>query len=275
MDLLRFLYGTVPGRLLLKPLTAPRLSRFAGRVLDHPASKVLIPGFISRNHIRMEEYQDTSYRSFNDFFCRKIRPELRPVDPDPDHLVSPCDSLLSIFRISKDLVLPVKQSRYTVSSLLRNSALAERFEGGYCMVFRLCVNHYHRYIYPADSKKSRQIRIEGVLHTVRPAALEKLPVFQENAREYCLLRTHRFGTVVQMEVGAMLVGRICNYSRPAKVFRGQEKGLFQYGGSTIILLVQKDRICVCRDFSGRQEVPVFMGQMIATSVSGMSETEHL
>ena len=134
------------------------------------------------------------------------------------------------------------------------------------MVFRLCVNHYHRYIFPSDAVKSHQIRIDGVLHTVRPVALEAVPVFQENAREYCVLQTPRFGTVIQMEVGAMLVGRICNYSRPRRVYRGQEKGLFQYGGSTIILLVQKDRVRIPQEFLGQQEVPVLMGQMIAETV---------
>ena len=266
MDLLWFLYDTVPGRLLLKPLTTPRLSRLSGRILDHPASRILIAPFAARNGIDMAQFQEQPYGSFNEFFCRKIRSELRPVDQNPDHLASPCDGLLSVHPISQDLVLPVKQSRYTISSLLRSRSLAKRFEGGWCMVFRLCVNHYHRYIFPSDAVKSHQIRIDGVLHTVRPVALEAVPVFQENAREYCVLQTPRFGTVIQMEVGAMLVGRICNFSRPRRVYRGQEKGLFQYGGSTIILLVQKDRVRIPQEFLGRQEVPVLMGQMIAETV---------
>ena len=267
MDLLRFLYGTVPGRILLKPLTAPGLSHLAGRLLDHPASRILIPGFVSRNHIRLEEYQDTSYGSFNDFFCRKIRPQLRPVDPDPAHLISPCDGLLRVYPISEDLVLPVKQSGYSISSLLRSKALARKFEGGYCLVFRLCVNHYHRYCYPDDACRSREVRIDGIYHTVRPVALESFPVFLENAREYCLLKTRSFGTVVQMEVGAMLVGRIYNPPAPSHVRRGEEKGCFQYGGSTIILLLQKDRIRISESFCVSEEVPVCMGQMIGISAS--------
>ena len=251
----------------MKPLTARCVSDLSGRLLDHPASRILIPPFISKNDICMEDYQETSYRSFNDFFCRKIRPCLRPVDQHPEHLVSPCDGLLSVYPISKDLVLPVKQSSYTVSSLLRSRSLARRFEGGWCLVFRLCVNHYHRYCYPDSAKRSREVRLDGVYHTVRPAALESVPVFRENAREYCLLQTSRFGTIVQMEVGAMLVGRICNPPAPSLVERGQEKGYFQYGGSTIILLVQKNRIRIPDSFLNRQEVPVRMGEKIAVDFS--------
>ena len=263
MDTLHFLYGTLPGRLLLKPLTSPCVSDLAGRILDRPVSKVLIPGFIASNHINVDEYQKVSYRSFNDFFCRKIRPQLRPIDPDPDHLIAPCDGLLRVWPISQDLVLPVKQSSYTISSLLQNRPLASRFEGGYCMVFRLCVNHYHRYCFPDDARKSREVRIQGIYHTVRPAALEAVPVFQENTREYCVLRSKHFGTLLQMEVGAMLVGRICNLPSFPCVSRGQEKGFFQYGGSTIILLVQKDMIRIPDSLIGAQEVPVRMGEMIA------------
>lgn len=266
MDTLRFLYSTLPGRLLLKPLTAPWLSELSGRLLDRPASRFLIPLFISKNHIDMSEYPETSYNSFNDFFCRKINPTRRPVDPDPYHLISPCDGLLSVYSISHDLVIPVKQSSYTISSLLRSPSMARRFEGGYCMVFRLCVNHYHRYHYPATGTRSREVRIDGIYHTVRPQALETVPVFVENAREICLLHTEYFGTIAQIEVGAMLVGRICNPPSSPEVNRGDEKGFFQYGGSTIILLIQKDKVRIPGSLTGSQEVPVHMGQMIAQSL---------
>ncbi len=265
MDLLRFLYHTIPGRMLLKPLTAPPLSQLAGHFLDHPASRILIPGFIKRNHIDINEYEKSTYRSFNEFFCRKIRPELRPVDPAAEHLVSPCDGYLSIYPVSDDLVIPVKQSRYTISSLLHSDHIAKKYDGGWCMVFRLCVHHYHRYCYPDSGVKSRQTKIKGVFHTVRPVALQALPVFQENTREYCLLRTEKFGTLALMEVGAMLVGRIRNHPGHRQVARGQEKGYFQYGGSTIILLAGKDQIRLPESLKGAIEVPVNMGQMIAYS----------
>lgn len=89
------------------------------------------------------------------------------------------------------------------------------------------MDDYHRYSYPADGEKSENIRISGILHTVNPIAVESVPVYHENTREYCLLKTERFGTLIQMEVGAMMVGRICNYHGPRYVKKGSEKGRFE------------------------------------------------
>lgn len=115
MDMLDFLYHTIPGRMLLKPLTAPALSKLCGRFLDSSLSHFLVRPFIQTNNIRIEDYETDHIRSFNDFFSRKICEWLRPVDPDPKHLIAPCDGLLSVWKIEKDTVLPVKQSRATRS----------------------------------------------------------------------------------------------------------------------------------------------------------------
>jgi len=110
------------------------------------------------------------------------------------------------------------------------------------------------------------IFIPGVLHTVRPIALREIPVFTENCREYTLMHTAHFGKVVQVEVGAMLVGKIRNYHRRYSFSRGEEKGCFLYGGSTIIVLLQKNRVNIFPDIrkaslEGR-EVPVRLGQAV-------------
>ena len=163
-------------------------------------------------------------------------------------------------------MFPIKQSHYTVSSLLRNEKIAKHYQDGYCLVFRLCVDHYHRYCYVDSGKKSRNIHLPGIFHTVRPVALDQLPVYTENSREYTVIKTDTFGPVVQMEVGAMLVGRIVNYKEAGMVFRGEEKGMFQYGGSTIVLLVKKDRVKIRQDVLERSrhgiETPVRMGEVI-------------
>ena len=237
---LRFLYGTVPGRLLLKPLVRPGFSAFAGKLLSLPVSACLIRSFVRKYRIDLSDYESVSYQSFNDFFTRKILPGKRPADPDPDALIAPCDGLLSAYRIREGTVLPVKQSRYTAESLLRDGALASSYDGGVCLVFRLCVDHYHRYCFPADGTVRKTVRVPGVLHTVRPVALQAVPVFTENTREYAVIETERFGTVVQMEVGALLVGRIDNGVTGGLAVRGEEKGKFLYGGSTVILLLKKD-----------------------------------
>ena len=102
--LLGFLYGTAPGRLLLRPLTSRGVSRMAGRLMDSRVSKPLIAPFIRKNGIEMGEYLPEDYPSFNAFFTRRIRPEARPIDPDPAHLIAPCDGRLSVYAIGEDSV---------------------------------------------------------------------------------------------------------------------------------------------------------------------------
>ncbi|MFQ9151741.1 MAG: phosphatidylserine decarboxylase [Blautia sp.] len=155
--------------------------------------------------------------------------------------------------------------------------MAKRYEGGYACVFRLCVDDYHRYSYPADGEKSENIRISGILHTVNPVAVESVPVYHENTREYCLIETENFGTLLQMEVGAMMVGRIKNYHGPKQVKKGSEKGRFEFGGSTILLLVQKDRVDFREEFLKHTEqgieTQVEMGEWIGTAVCGIGYSE--
>ena len=115
-------------------------------------------------------------------------------------LPAPCDGLLSAYPITDSLVIPVKGSRYSIRDLVRDEELAKKYEDGTCLVFRLCVHHYHRYAYPDNGRKTKNTFIPGVLHTVRPVALRELPVFTENAREYTVIRSENFGDVLQMEV---------------------------------------------------------------------------
>ena len=159
-------------------------------------------------------------------------------------LFSPCDGKLSAYKIDKDTVLPVKGSHYTISQLLNNNDLAEKYSDGYCLVFRLAVDDYHRYSYIDSGVKGENVKIKGKLHTVQPIALEKSPVFIQNSREYTVMHTENFGDVVQVEVGALMVGKIKNHQGKGKIIRGEEKGMFLFGGSTIILLLNSGEVQV-------------------------------
>ena len=237
----KFLYDTAPGRFLLRGLTRPWLSKLAGSFLSSGLSKPLIPGFIRKNGIDLSACEDTNFSCFNDCFTRKLKASERPVDTDPAALISPCDGLLSAYAIEDGLVIPVKQSRYSIADLLGSDASI--FEGGLCLVFRLQVQDYHRYAFFDNGIAYKPYKIPGRLHTVRPIALRRLPVFTENSREITLIESEHFGTAAQIEVGALMVGRIDNYPLPDKtlVEKGAEKGRFLFGGSTIILLLGKDR----------------------------------
>ena len=260
---LRFLYRTMPGRVLLRLLTARWVSRVCGAYLDSSLSKPLIKGFVKNNDIDLSQFESDGFRCFNDCFCRRIKDGLRPLPEDEAILFSPCDGLLSAYRLTEDTVLPVKQSAYTLSALLQDEELAAQYRDGVCLVFRLCVNHYHRYCYPASGTKGENVFLRGRLHTVRPIALEARPVFTENCREYTVIDTPLFGRVLQMEVGAMLVGKIRNHHDAGPVTRGEEKGMFLYGGSTIIMLLEKDKAPIIEDFfeatARGEEIPVLLG----------------
>ena len=268
MDSLTFLYKTIPGRFFLKLLTTRGVSKLCGAFLDSRLSFFLIKGFVRKNSINIEDYQTDGIKTFNEFFRRKIKDGKRPFDMEATHLSAPCDGLLSVWQITKETVIPVKQSQYTIERLLQNKELASEYDGGLCLVFRLCVDNYHRYAYADSGRKSANIFIPGVLHTVRPIALETLHVFTENCREYTVIESPAFGKIVQMEVGAMLVGRIVNLEGQGIAERGKEKGFFEYGGSTIILLIKKDRVKINEDIVSNSmkgiETPVRMGLHIGS-----------
>lgn len=239
---LQTLYGCTAGRLAVKVISQPCLSAAAGWFLSTPVSKCIIPGFVKSHRIPMEEYLPAVYRSYNDFFTRRIRPSARPLQADTNTMISPCDGRVSVYPISEKQIFRIKQTPYTLASLLGDSRLAKRYAGGYCFLIRLTVDNYHHYCYIDDGVKSANRRIPGILHTVNPAACDVYPVYKENTREYTLIKSRHFGTLLQMEVGAMIVGKIVNLHEKATVTRGQEKGYFEFGGSTVIVLVEKDRI---------------------------------
>lgn len=240
--LLDRLYNTADGRRLLKLLTKPFVSKIAGDFMDSVFSKPLIKRFIRNNNIDTSQYVMKRFRSYNDFFTRKVKPDRRPVDLIRDHLISPCDSKVSIYPIDEKSIFRIKGSMYRVSDLVRNKFLARRYIGGWCMIFRLEVDDYHRYCYIDDGIKTGNTFIRGELHTVNPIALKRYNIYKRNSREYTILHTDNFGDVVQTEVGAMMVGRIKNHHTEYLFRKGEEKGMFLFGGSTIVLLFEKGKI---------------------------------
>lgn len=270
-QLLSQLYGHVIGRILLKPLTAPVLSIFVGHLLSTRPSCMLIRPFIQKNNIDMTQFESVCYHSYNEFFSRKIRPDARPIDLTPKHLISPCDSKLTVLPITKHTHFMLKHTDYTVASLLKNETLAAEYTGGHILIFRLTVDDYHRYCYVSDGEKTENVHISGVLHTVNPIANDYFPIYKENAREYSILKSKEFGDILMMEVGALLVGKIVNHHEEACVVRGQEKGYFQFGGSTVVLLFKAGMIQIDEDIlensSAGIETVVRYGEKIAERLS--------
>jgi len=214
-------------------------------------SKKAIEGFIKDYSINVDEVEKPleDFVSFNDFFIRKLKQGARNVEMSANAVVSPADSRLMSYEISKDLVIPVKGVKFTLSELLKNDELAKKYENGRCLIFRLAPVDYHRFCFTDNAVQRKVERVNGVLYSVNPIALAaNFRVFQENIREYCVLDTENFGEVVYMEVGAVGVGRIVqNFPNGGVVKRGQEKGYFEFGGSTIVMLYQNDKIVIDED----------------------------
>ena len=154
---------------------------------------------------------------------------------------------------------------YSISSILDDEELAKKYANGDLIIFRLTPSNYHRYHYFDDGKMLYNKKIKGKFHTVNPIVYDKYEVFKENTREYNVLKTKRFGKVVYMQVGALLVGKINNYNKKSFKMK-EETGYFSYGGSTCILIFEKDTIKINRNILNKSkkniEVNVKYGEKI-------------
>lgn len=233
---LSLLYNCFIGRVLLKLLTTKTLANIYRFYITSSLSKLKIKRFVQKNNIDISRYENACYKSFNDFFIRKIKQEKKNLDKG---FISPCDAKLSVYKIDEDLSLNIKNSIYTLDELVEENV--DDFKGGYCLVYRLCVDDYHRYIYPFDGSVIKTKHILGKLHTVQPIAQKKYKVFKENDREITLVKNKKYEEVYIIEVGAMMIGKIVN-NKCDNFKKGDEKGHFEFGGSTIIYLFKKDKI---------------------------------
>jgi phosphatidylserine decarboxylase len=244
---LYFLYQSRRGKLLTNLLLKRRvISKAYGQLMQRRRSIKQIPGFIRHYQIDLKEVERPldSFRSFNDFFIRKLKAGARPVDQQAAHLISPADARLFVFKISETTAFPVKGYWYQLNDLVKNQQLADEYQDGWCLIYRLAPSDYHRYCYIDNGHQEPVVRLNGVLHSVNPIALNAVAnVMAKNYRELTVLHTENFGKVVHIEVGALFVGKIVQKKQGAAAFlRGQEKGWFEFGGSTIIQLFKEDTI---------------------------------
>lgn len=242
-----FLYRNKLGRVCLKLLITRTVSSVAGAVLNSKFSSAFVKGFVKNNGIDLSEFEKEKFSSYNDFFTRKIRPELRPISNDSSELISPADSRLLCLDIDEHLRFNIKNSYYSLSSFLCDEALADEFLGGKLLIFRLCVDDYHRYCFFDDGEILSTKFISGKLHTVQPIALERDDFFKQNCREVTVMQTKNFGKAVMVEIGALMVGKIVNHLSLGAFSKGQEKGYFEFGGSTVCLLLKKGEVSVDKE----------------------------
>lgn len=260
----KFLYNTIIGRVFLKIFILKFVTSILGWYNSTKFSKSKIPKFAKQYNLKYDNLDN--YNNFNDFFTREEQFDLTF---DAKDMISVAQSKLSIYNINDQARFNIKNQSYDVSSLLNDPQLAKQFEGGTCLVFRLCVDNYHRYCYFDGGSVAKTQYIKGFLHTVRPIAYERYQPLIQNTRNYSVLSTENFGTCVFMEVGAIMVGKFTN-NTDREFTKGQERGYFELGGSTVVVLVEKDKLVLDEDLASlidtETEVAVQYGEKIGRSI---------
>jgi phosphatidylserine decarboxylase len=249
---IRFAYQTALGRLALHLLVKRALfSRIYGRRMDRPRSAALIPDFVRDYDIDMSEAKRsvTDFGSFNEFFYRELREDVRPVDADPRSIVFPADGRHSGFPdISVARPEYIKACAFQLDSLLGDRELAARFERGTMLVSRLAPVDYHRFHFPLSGSAGASKLINGALYSVNPIAMQWVTdTYLRNKRWSSLIETPDLGTVVMLEIGATNVGCVEYLYQPGRVTKGDVKGYFKFGGSSVVLLFEPGRISLCDD----------------------------
>lgn len=240
---LRFMYSNPLGA-GLRELFFKRsfFSKLYGAWASSSISASTVPQFIKRYGIKMADFVEPQggFKSFNAFFTRKLAKNARPIDPNPKVLVFPADARHFVIpTIKQGQVFNVKGDTFDLATFLGDAALSKRYEGGSLLISRLCPIDYHRFHTPCNGTLGTSRIIKGPLYSVNPLALAKRPsIFWENQRVITPLETQNFGLIQYVEVGATCVGKIVQTARPGPVQKGQEKGYFAFGGSTVVLLME-------------------------------------
>ena len=269
---LKFLYYNPLGKLSLNLLVKRKfLSEFYGRKMDSPNSKDKIASFVENYNINMNESEKNieDFISFNDFFYRKLKTGSRKIDYNSNVLASPSDGKILAFENINQLdEYFVKGDIFSLKEFFQNDELAKIYEGGTFLIIRLAPVDYHRFHFPAGGTISESKLIGGRYFSVSTLAVkENIKIFLENKREYSILETEEFGKIALFEIGASMVGGIKqSYKANTFVDKGDEKGYFYFGGSTCILVFEKDKIKIDEDIlkntSNSLETKIYMGEKI-------------
>lgn len=243
---LRVLYHTHWGRLLQPIITRRLLSELAALGRRRRGSARAIPQFCADYGVDLGDFAapPDGFRSFAEFFIRPWAEGARPLPPTEGVFAAPADGKLLLVPLDGRRLV-VKGIRYDLADLLGDPDLASRFAGGTAVVVRLTVDDAHRFCAPATGRAIRHGRIRARLHTVGPAG-GRIPFLVTNSRCWELFATGSFGEIACVEIGALLVGRIVHTRQPS-VVAGEERGRFELGGSTVVVLSRPSAVVFDED----------------------------
>ena len=251
--MVKFAYGNPIGRILGPVIASKMLSQLYGKSQDSLKSGQKVAPFLKNFNIPIDQYKkgsfkdnpiETSYRSFNEFFIRQFQEGERTFTEKDDEMGAFAEArYFGHASMTDDLNVPVKGSMLRAVDLIGDPELAKDFIGGPLMIARLCPVDYHRYHYPDDGKTLKAFSVPGDLHSVNPLALKyRQDIFIKNERRVAILETEHFGKLAYIEVGATCVGKIVQSFDESQPFnKGDEKGYFLFGGSTVVLCGQKGK----------------------------------
>ncbi|MBQ6337714.1 MAG: phosphatidylserine decarboxylase [Kiritimatiellae bacterium] len=264
---LRFAYETLLGRTLWPVLFGSKLvSALMGRRYDSPRSRKAIRSLAAIPGCNADEAEKpiAAYASFNDFFTRRLKPGARPAG---DGVVSPADGRLMLYLAADaDKPFPLKGAMRSLRTVFADDAPGGLYD---IAVVRLAPVDYHRFHFPCACRTPDPVRvIPGKYHSVNPIALLRYPdVYADNERQIVACDAD-FGRFWLVDVGAFGVGTIIQtYSGDAHA-KGDEKGYFKFGGSTVILVTRTGALTydndLVRNSAAGIETRVRCGERIAT-----------
>ncbi|RLG14679.1 MAG: phosphatidylserine decarboxylase [Candidatus Nanohalarchaeota archaeon] len=274
--LLSFFYGRYGNPIRKYLLNYPVFSKALSRYYKSRVSKKIIPKFVKKHNINIKEFEKQldEFRTFNDFFIRKLKPNSRPIDSNPLHGICPADSKVLAFENTDiNYVFQVKNDTFALSKLLNKFVPAEDYEGGSYCIFRLTPKDYHRFHFIDNGKVIKTKALKGKLYSVTPISLEKTKkLYIKSKKHLTLFESKNFGRVVCVEVGASCIGSIVQtHNNEMNAFKGNEKGYFQFGGSAVLLFFMKNKIQLAEDLlkntSKGYETEVKVGEFLGKRIS--------
>ncbi|KHN94088.1 Phosphatidylserine decarboxylase [Metarhizium album ARSEF 1941] len=217
------------------------------------SSRRRVKAFVDAYGINMHEFEPTDislYPTFEDFFTRAHKPGSRPIcdADDPSRAVVVADSRVVVYdSVSEAKALWIKGKNFSLNNLVVNNEVGDKFKHAAIASFRLSPQDYHRYHSPVEGTIQRYQSLPGDYYQVDPVALQShVDILTRNRRDFVVIDTKEFGEVLFVAIGATEVGSVQiheKYQRVGeRVEKGDELGLFQFGGSSIIVAFQHGRI---------------------------------
>ncbi len=269
-EILRFLYSdsSYSSKFLKNGLSRIKIASILfGKIAKMGWTKKYIDPFIKDHNIKMDDFENKSYLSFNDFFMRRIDPLKRALSEDG--VISPCDARTLFYQdLSLIPSFYVKGQTLSLTALLKNPVLSDLFADGSMMISRLAPVDYHGFHFPTDVEFISSTLINGPLFSVNPIALRhNVDLLTENKRLLISLKSKVLGNIVQVVIGATTVGTIHIEKEVGKFYKkGEVLGFFSFGGSMVITLFEKNRVTFNKRWveltNDNKEVLIKMGSSI-------------